>query len=767
MKQYEELFINGSRVNIGDTNITLEWKSVIFSDISKYVASHSYTVKLPMTQHNRRIFASMETMEKAEAEDTRAVVGKRMSARYYCNGVDLLGDANAYLMGTDGENYKITLTWNAVTGFKEMSEEERKIPEVLSTDLNGNEVMHTVPYEDYYNSIIDPNLHDNVLALDYYNGVPPVRYIGTLPSFKVTWIIARLLDHYGIPHSLNTMIATEDDDDLLNSLYCPMTTLNDTEKGQYYSVFREDFGATCADDGHVRILGSGMRTLNSFSPVYSSPFFNPRVTGAYDGDYSQYFCGWIGKHELMKYKVKPHIRLFVCEEDVELNTRVRTTEWMEAFLLQNLTLELMNGTGTEDVTSVLSLKPTFVSGEWRRPVDATHSVTYFEVRFENDEEESESNDGLEIGDITGIKSVDALKSLRRIRRFMLKGVSRAFFYYKPAFDIEKATLTSMRTGTYPQAYDNYATVTPVFTEGSYIEPYSNEKLVGHELSLEPNMPDMKPMDFIKGVLRLTGMFPYMKDGELCFARYGKLIDNMPYAPDWSDFVTGNPVLPKSISLSVSNFNRRNWMRYKDDDEDNPKYSGYFDVADESLNDEDDLFTLPFASHGQMDDGRALVPVFENGTVQTSYSLPTGWMLIRFQILNIYRNCVEDVAGFVFKEAKPHIGRRVKSSYWSMPLTTENLFTKNLDKLSFEGLSFADPDSIVRQRYRVFEEILKTPYIIKVTMDIDEVTLRDLNFTVPVFLRQYSSYFGVISIKRKSEGECTVELVRIPNSLLNN
>ena len=134
MKQYEELFINGQRVNVGDTNITLEWKSVIFSDISKYVASHSYTVKLPMTQHNRRIFAGMEMLEKAEAEDTRAVVGKRMSARYYCNGVDLLGDANAYLMGTDGENYKITLTWNAITGFKEMNEEERKIPEILFAD---------------------------------------------------------------------------------------------------------------------------------------------------------------------------------------------------------------------------------------------------------------------------------------------------------------------------------------------------------------------------------------------------------------------------------------------------------------------------------------------------------------------------------------------------------------------------------------------------------------------------------------------------------
>lgn len=754
MKQYEELYINGQPVNIGDTNITLEWKSVIFSDISKYVASHSYTIKIPMTEHNRQVFKAYEMLEKAETSETKLVVGKRLSARYICNGVDLLGDANAYLTGTDGESYKVTLTWNALTGFKAMSEEEKKIPELLGAE---GMVIHTVPYEDRYNSFISNDLLMNVAALDYNNGATPVRYIGTLPSFKVTWIMARLLDYYGIPHSLNTM--PNKDDELLDSLYCPMVTLNDCPSYQKYTMFRMDFGAAEAADGHVGLLASKLENINSF---YQTTFMNERVGPMRHPDRQQYYKGWYGKRELMKYRVRPHIRLFISDREIDTETNIHTSQWLEAFILQNVTLELMNNSDEGNGNSALSVKPSYVSGEWRRKISDTEVEVFYEVRFDSDqEEEVDTCDSLK--EEADIGTPDMIKYAQRERRFMLKGVSRAFFYELPAFDIDKGVLYSSKTNYPPATYQNYAVITPCLSEGSYIEPFSDDKLVGYEMYVEPNLPDLKPMEFFKGVLKLAGMFPYVADGELRFARYGKLIDNLPQAKDWSGFITDDPVLPKSMALSVSGFNKRNWMRYKDDDEDNPKYSGYFDVEDESLSKVDDLFTLPFSSHGQDSDGRAIVPVFTTGSVTTAYSIPLAWMGV--SMLWLFFNNIQEIDGFVFKEIKPHIGRRVASSYWTQPLTMESILAKNLDTLSFEGLSFADPESEVRKRYRIFEEILKTPYIIKVSMDIDEVTLRDLDFTVPVYLRPFSSYFGIISIKRKSDGECTVELVRIPNTLI--
>lgn len=756
MKQYEELYINGQQVNIGDTNITLEWKSVIFSDISKYVASHSYTIKVPMTEHNRQVFKAFEMPERSETGEVKGVVGKRLSARYICNGVDLLGDANAYLTGTDGESYKIALTWNALTGFKAMNEEEKKIPELLGAKTQN---INVVPYEDRYSSFINGNLIMNVAALDYYNGATPVRYIGTLPSFKVTWIMARLLDYYGIPHNIDPMVTNEDEDELLESLYCPMVTLNDSEGMQKYTMFRVNFAGSHAADGHVGLLVSSFVNINTF---YSTVFLNERVQPLVHGDRQQYYKGWVGKRELMKYKVRSHIRVFISENAIDTGTSVKTSLWLEAFLLQNVTLELLNGEHEGNGSSTLSIKPTYVSGEWRRRLGGGKTEVFYELRFENveDEETSVSDD---LSEDVKFSSIERFKILRRARYFMIKGVSSAFFYDLPAYDIDNATLYSITTNAAPGSYDNYADVTPCLSEGSYIEPYSDDKLVGYDLYVEPNLPDMKPMEFFKGVLRLAGMFPYVVDGQLRFARYGKIIENIPSALDWSDFVMDDPVLPKSTSLSISGFNKRNWMRYKDDDENNPRYSGYFDIDDESLTKVDDLFTLPFTSDGQTEDGRAVVPVFTTGTIQMSYSMPVTWMGLWLRFF--WMGVIEDIAGYVFKEIKPHIGRRVPSSYWTLPLTAQNLTTKNLDTLSFDGLSFSDPNSEVRKRYRVFEEILKTPYIIKVSMDIDEITLRDLDFTVPVYLRQYSSYFGIISIKRKSDGECTVELVRIPNTLI--
>ena len=64
-------------------------------------------------------------------------------------------------------------------------------------------------------------------------------------------------------------------------------------------------------------------------------------------------------------------------------------------------------------------------------------------------------------------------------------------------------------------------------------------------------------------------------------------------------------------------------------------------------------------------------------------------------------------------------------------------------------------------------MLRHPYVVTVNMDVDDFTLGSLDMSIPVFLRQFNSYFGIISIKRKSDGLSTVRLLKIPNTLINN
>ena len=96
--------------------------------------------------------------------------------------------------------------------------------------------------------------------------------------------------------------------------------------------------------------------------------------------------------------------------------------------------------------------------------------------------------------------------------------------------------------------------------------------------------------------------------------------------------------------------------------------------------------------------------------------------------------------------------------YTIPATVMSFF-------DFDSLNFAKENSLARSRYNVFAELLQNPYIITITMDLDEYTLGSLDLGVPVFLRQHGGYFAIISIKRKSDGKCTVKLIKIPNKLI--
>ena len=83
MKQYEALYIDGQLVNIGTSDITLEWKSVMLTNISKIKACHSYTIKLPMTANNRRVFEMAEEAPRDAYVFDNGVqtpIGRRMRA---------------------------------------------------------------------------------------------------------------------------------------------------------------------------------------------------------------------------------------------------------------------------------------------------------------------------------------------------------------------------------------------------------------------------------------------------------------------------------------------------------------------------------------------------------------------------------------------------------------------------------------------------------------------------------------------------------------
>lgn len=119
------LFIDGELVDMDDnTKITLNFKSNLFSDISKIVSSNSYTIKLPITVHNQKIFKYADI-------PTCGSTYPRMfhKARYFRKGVEILADALAVLISSS-KSFDVALTWGNSSAFEPLMKSGKRLNEL-------------------------------------------------------------------------------------------------------------------------------------------------------------------------------------------------------------------------------------------------------------------------------------------------------------------------------------------------------------------------------------------------------------------------------------------------------------------------------------------------------------------------------------------------------------------------------------------------------------------------------------------------------------
>lgn len=100
-----ELRIAGEPVDLsGSVGITLEYVSNILGQPGKIDLSRSYTIKLPKTRRNAMILD-----DPGNPGHNSNGVRRFFSARYYRNGIDLIGDAQAYVLRSTSEGYEVAL----------------------------------------------------------------------------------------------------------------------------------------------------------------------------------------------------------------------------------------------------------------------------------------------------------------------------------------------------------------------------------------------------------------------------------------------------------------------------------------------------------------------------------------------------------------------------------------------------------------------------------------------------------------------------------
>lgn len=231
--------------------------------------------------------------------------------------------------------------------------------------------------------------------------------------------------------------------------------------------------------------------------------------------------------------------------------------------------------------------------------------------------------------------------------------------------------------------------------------------------LVPNLPDIKQIDFLKAIASILGLFVVSGlDDSIIFVSVDTLISNKDIAKDWTKKVIAEYVdnKPKSIEFVLDGFYQRNNYKWKEDDSVLGNYDSYLEVDNETIDYEDDVVVLPFAA------------------TDTPMVLPK---------IPLYS--YDEQGNIEYSTVEPRI----------LKLDGINGSFKNMDW-----------ETILKENYSSFQNIIRKPIIIKEKIEISDIELREIDVTIPVYLAQYGRYYAIISIKAENTGICECELLQL-------
>ena len=184
-----ELIIEGQHVDLApDTDITLEYVSNILSDPGKISLSHSYTVKLPKTARNARILD-----DPGRPGYDSSLARRFLTAQYFRNGIDLIGQAQAYLVSISADSYEVVLVWSRVPGLKEWNDAKLKL-----SDLTG---LPTLQWKGA--TYATAGTTDGCFFARYVSGAwNNAPNIAPHPSVTLYELMTRIFQNAGVPYEI-------------------------------------------------------------------------------------------------------------------------------------------------------------------------------------------------------------------------------------------------------------------------------------------------------------------------------------------------------------------------------------------------------------------------------------------------------------------------------------------------------------------------------------------------------------------------------------
>lgn len=234
-----------------------------------------------------------------------------------------------------------------------------------------------------------------------------------------------------------------------------------------------------------------------------------------------------------------------------------------------------------------------------------------------------------------------------------------------------------------------------------------------------NLPNISVVDFIKQICWLFGLFAIKIDTGVFFMPVSKIIDNKKKAVDWSKKLVPTGWTAKETSYTFGDFAQKNYFRYEEN-ENAKSADGYMVVQNKTLDHEKDLVKLPYTAGGDNGDMRA-VPYFKWSDDGTIVELEDCGDRIMQLVISFDSQGKEDA------------------------------------RLDFSDLKFQNRVSRFGLSY--YQDLIKLPFVIKDTFRLTEIDLKNIDYSIPVYIERYAAFFAIISIKSQGDySEC--ELLKL-------
>lgn len=772
----DRLFIDNQLVDIGENvNITLVINSNLFRDITKMTGNTTYTIRLPRTSHNAAVFGMAGDVRSDETFPT--VYHK---ADFLRDGVPVITGGRAVLLSVS-DMYEISISWGAFAPLANVINDGLTL-----NQLSGNETIYwgwqnaATKYEDamadgYYYADYNPYFYepttdwvgnDSVwyrqadIQCTFENGAVLTAAIGQTMSLAP---VTRAGSQYvivpftvGMACLYNNITGTADarawcivdkaskvilvSEDLTTStgdFYAPVNAayliINSTTAGTAEIIY-----------GGVNPVkqGSFMTYLNRVTrlpvvnvswilqrikvdtgvefvfPLYAQQLINslaiPLVTAKANaltmGGVTQ--MDFVNTHSLGALGIVATANTIFTEQTGTVNqlTATRSAKVVidcQGLFLWDFTTATPQGTGVQ-----------YYDGNPVTVRHYTYAPTYIEIRVAHTNPEEEDSIY-----IVGTQNVDGMVMQNDYESDNGTDFTRMIYGYGEieimAGDVVTMTLKNRR-GTLNGFW---------FLQGRAIFTESVEGDVprGAQYPIIENLPEIKITDFIQFLCAVTACVPInlQQTGKVLFAEIEQLFSSALY--DWTTKIipaNDDAEQAQEITYRLNEYARKNWYRWKEDDRVIGNYDGYMEIHDDTLEAEHDVITFPFAAS----DGDR-VPIF-TGENRGSFGGSD--------------NGVEDE--ITLKPCEPRIMTVYKAS-------------SGVAALRFD----IDMQEVINTQMTGMAASLADVRVIKERVRMSDVELAAFNESVPVYLRQYGSYFAVLTLESSGDGTAIATMLRLRKS----